>query len=194
MDTVIAERRGRSAKAKQLRRAGVVPCVLYGADLDESLPIQISRNTARLLKRMKRIGSKVKIQVDEKIYPTLIKDFEYNSVNDEIVHIGFHVLRAGRKHNSVADIVLVNRDKAAGVLELMQIKIPHAALPEHLLDTVTVDLENMPVGTTLTVGDIKEFQSDNIELQVDPGSIVLRISDKKSAYVKTEEQTQTEDE
>jgi large subunit ribosomal protein L25 len=193
MNTVIAERRSQSAKGKQLRRAGIVPCVIYGADLDESLPIQISHSTARLLKRTKRVGSKVNIQVDEKIYPTLIKDFEYNSVNDMIVHIGFHVLNAGRRHNSVADIVLVNKDKAAGILELMQMQVPHAALPEYLIDTVTVDLENMPVGTTLTIGDIPEFQSENIELLADPGSIVLRISDKKRAHAAAAEQTESED-
>ncbi len=189
MNTVIAERRCQAAKAKQLRRAGIVPCVIYGADLDESLSIQISQIAARQLKRTKRIGSKVNIQVDEKIYPALIKNFVYNSVNDEIVHISFHVLSADKKHNSVADIVLLNKDKTAGILELMQMQIPHAALPEYLLDTVTVDLENMPIGTTLTIGDIQEFQSDKIELQADAGSIVLRIRDKKRALVKTEEET-----
>ncbi len=89
--------------------------------------------------------------------------------------------------------MLVNKDKAAGILELMQMQVPHAALPEYLIDTVTVDLENMPVGTSLTIGDIPEFQSENIELLADPGSIVLRISDKKRAHAAAAEQTESED-
>ena len=32
-----------------------------------------------------------------------------------------------------------------------------------MIDTVTVDLDGMPAGTTLTVKDIPEFQSDKIE-------------------------------
>lgn len=178
MDIIKAEMRNPTAKAKQLRRSGIIPCVISGADLKESLSIQIDHNTARQLKRTKRDGSKVDVQVDSKVYHTLIKDLEYNSLNDSIVHISFHNLNAEKKVNSVADIFLLNRDKVQGVLEQLQMKIPHAALPENLLDTVTVDLADLPIGTTYTVGDIPEFQSDKIELQVDSDSIVFRIKDK----------------
>lgn len=181
MDTIKAEMRNPAAKAKQLRRAGIIPCVIGGVGLKESLLIQIDQNTARQLKRTKRDGSKVDIQVDGKVYHTLIKDLEYNSLNDSIVHIYFHVLDAGKKVNSVADIMLFSKDKVQGVLEQIQLKVPHAAKPEYLLDTVTIDLAGIPIGTTLTIGDIPEFQSDKIELQVDSGSIVLRIRDKKRA-------------
>lgn len=50
-----------------------------------------------------------------------------------------------------------------------------------MIDTVTVDLDGMPAGTTLTFKDIPEFQSDKIELQIDADSMVLRIVDKKRA-------------
>ncbi len=189
MYTIMAQKRDPATKAKQLRRSGIVPCVIYGAGLTESLSVQIDQNTARQIKRTKRKGSKVNIQLDDKSYQTLIKDLEYNSVNDEIVHICFQVLDAGKKINSVADIVLVNKDKVAGVLEQLQMQIPHAAEPENLLDTVMVDLEKMRIGMVLTVGDIPEFQSDKIDLQVDSGSIVLRITDKKRAGVSATEQT-----
>lgn len=189
MDIIMAETRNPETKAKQLRRSGIIPCVISGADLKESLSIQLDQNTARQLKRTKRNGSKVDIQADGKIYHTLIRDLEYNSLNDAIVHISFHVLDAAKKVNSVADIVLLNKDKVQGVLEQMQMKVPHAAVPQYLLDTVTVDLAGVPIGTTITVGDIPEFQSDKIELQVDPDSIVLRIRDKKRADARYAEAT-----
>lgn len=186
MDIIQAEMRNPAAKAKQLRRSGIIPCVIGGAELKEPLLIQIDQNTARQLKRTTRAGSKVDIQVDGKIYHTLIKDFEYNSLNDAIVHISFYILGAGKKVNSVADIILLNKDKVQGVLEQMQLKVPHAAEPEYLLDTVTIDLNGVPIGTTLTIGDIPAFQSDKIELQADPDSIVLRIRDRKRAEANTE--------
>lgn len=181
MDIIKAEMRDPAAKAKQLRRSGIIPCVLNGAELKESLLIQINQNTARQLKRTKQDGSKVDIQADGKVYHTLIKDLNYSSLDDSIVHISFQVLDAVKKVNSVADIILLNKDKVQGVLEQMQLKVPHAALPEYLLDTVTIDLAGVPIGTTLTIGDIPEFQSDKIELQADPVSIILRIRDKKRA-------------
>ena len=189
MDIIMAEMRDPATKAKQLRRSGIIPCVISGADLKESLSIQLDQATARQLKRTKRDGSKVGIQVDGKIYHTLIRDLEYSSLNDTIVHISFHVLDAAKKVNSVADIVLLNKENVQGVLEQIQMKVPHAAVPQYLLDTVTVDLDGVPIGTTVTVGDIPEFQSDKIELQVDPGSIVLRIRDKKRADARAAEAT-----
>lgn len=179
MNMILAQKRDPAVKVKQLRRLGMIPCVIDGAELEQSLSIQIDQSVARKLKSTKRNGSKIKIKIDEETYSTLIKDLECNKLNGEVVHICFHILNAGKKVNSIADIVLINKDKVAGVLEQMQMQIPHAALPEYLIDTVTVDLENMPVGTTLTVGDIPEFQNDNIELQADASNIVLRISDKK---------------
>ena len=181
MEIIKAEMRDPAAKAKQLRRAGIIPCVISGAQLEESLSIQIDQHTARQLKRSKRDGSKVNIQIGEKLYYTIIKDLEYNCLNDSVIHISFHVLDAGKKVNSVADIRLLNKDKVKGVLEQMQMRVPHAAEPEYLLDIVTIDLSDYQIGTTLTIGDITEFQSDKIELQADPGSIVLRIREKKNA-------------
>lgn len=187
MNTILMQRRDPAAKAKQLRRAGIVPCAIYGADLEESISTQIDQSTAMQLRRNKRNGSKVDLEVEGKVYPTLIKALEFNTLNNQVVHIGFQVLDAGKKVNSVADIVLINRDKLTGVLEQGQLQVPHAAEPEYLLDTVIVDLEKIPVGTTLTIGDIPEFQSDKIELQADAGNIVLRVNDKKRVDARTGE-------
>ncbi len=181
MESMIAQKRDFTTKAKQLRRAGIVPCVICGAELEESLAIQIDKSTAMQLKRTKRNGSKVSVQVDGKVYPSLIKSLEYNGLKDEITHISFQVLDAGKRCKSVAHIILLNKDKVPGVLEQMQIEVPHIAAPEDLIDTVSVDLADMPVGTTLTIGDIPEFQKETIELQVDADNIVLRIRDRKRA-------------
>lgn len=179
MNIVKAEKREPTAKAKQLRRMGIVPCVIDGAELKESLIIQIGQGDAKQLKRSKRNGSKIDVSLEGKTYHTLIKELEYNSVNNEIVHIGFHILDADKKVNSVADIILLNKEKTAGILELMQLQVPHAAKPQYLLDTVSIDVAEIPVGTALTIGDIPEFKSENIELQADSDNIVLRIRDKK---------------
>ena len=102
-----------------------------------------------------------------------------NTVNNEILHLGFQALTADEKVNSVIHLILANDDKVEGPLEQMQFEIPYASLPGDMIDTVTVDLEGMPAGTVLTIGDIPELNSDKIDLQVDPESIVLRINNRK---------------
>lgn len=178
MISITAQMRDPSAKAKHLRRAGFIPCVIYGSSLEESLSVQIDESTARKLRQSFQSGSKVSVKLEEKSRPVLIKEIVSDSISGEIVHISFHVLDKGKKYNSVADVVPVNRDSAQGIVELIQLEVPHAAEPDDLIDTVTVDVSELPVGTVLTVGDIPEFCSDKIELLADPANIVLRIRDK----------------
>lgn len=179
MNTITVEKRNVNAKAKQLRRAGIIPCVVYGGKLQESLSIQISGHTANKLFRLYREGSKVQLKLDDQIIPVQIKDKTQDPLTNALIHISFEALQANQKVNSLAHIILQNTDKVTGILEKMVLEIPYSSLPEHMIDTVSIDLDGMPVGTVLTVWDIPEFQSNNIDLQVDKDSIVFKIADKK---------------
>ena len=63
-------------------------------------------------------------------------------------------------------------------------------LPEDMIDTITVDVEGMPCGTVLTVGDIPELNSGKLDLQADKTEIVLRISDKTRGPSRAAKQTE----
>jgi large subunit ribosomal protein L25 len=181
MDTITMEKRSEGVKAKHLRRAGIVPCCVYGGELPGSLSIQMDQKTAGKLLREKRVGSKVQLKVGEQLIVTQIKEYTKCFASSGIEHISFQALDAGQKVNSVTHILLKNADTVTGVLEKLLLEIPYASYPKDMLDTVTVDLEGMPVGTVLTVGDIPEFGSGQIELQVEADSIVLRINDRRRA-------------
>lgn len=179
MDIIQVEKRNSQAKAKQLRRAGIVPCCVYGGKLSGSLSLQMGQQDANQLFQTKRLGSKVQLALDATLIPAQIKEKTRNFMDCNIEHIGFQALSADVRVNSVAHIILKNTDSASGIIEQMLFEIPYASLPEHMVDTVTVDLEGMAVGTVLTVQDIPEFMSEHVELQVKADSMVLRINDKK---------------
>lgn len=187
MDIITVEKRNEKTKAKQLRRSGIVPCCVYGGALQESLSIQIDQNTANKLFRVKREGSKIKLKLDDQLIPAQIKDKTRDFESNAIQHISFQALKADQKVNSVAHVIVLNADKIEGVAEKMLLEIPYSSLPGDMIDTVSIDLDNLPVGTLITVGDIKEFASDKIELQVDAESIVVRINDKKRLSSQPEE-------
>lgn len=54
MDVIKVEKRNERAKAKQLRRSGLVPCCVYGGDLAEPISIQMDQQAANQLFRTKR--------------------------------------------------------------------------------------------------------------------------------------------
>ena len=171
MDVIKVEKRNEQAKANQLRRSGLVPCCVYGGDLPESISIQMDQQTA---------NSQVGLELDGRVIPAQIKEKE-KMMSGQVEHFGFQALSANKKVNSITHIFLKNTELVSGTLEQMLFEVPFASLPADMIDTVTVDLDGMPAGTTLTVKDIPEFQSDKIELQIDADSMVLRIVDKKRA-------------
>lgn len=189
MDLITVQKRDIGTKAKQLRRSGFIPGNIFGSTLKESISIQIDEATARKLVRQKREGSKLGLTLDEQVIPVQIKEKTQNTLSQEIVHISFQALRADQKVNSVIHILLKNMDKVAGILERIMLEIPYASLPADMIDTITIDLEGIRVGSVLTVADIPELQNERIDLQIDVDSIILRINDKNRATVQSQKES-----
>lgn len=189
MDVIRVDNRDFTVKAKQLRRSGVVPGSVFGGPLTDAVSLQIDEGAVRKLFSHKREGSKVKLELDGKIIPVQIKEKSVNTLNNEILHVSFQALAADQKVNSVIHLILKNADKITATLESQLTEIPYAAFPKDMIDTITIDVDGMPVGTVLTVGDIPELVSDKIELQVATDEIVLRIIDRKRTASNTEQES-----
>ena len=164
MDQIHVKKKDTGIKAKRLRQLGMVPGNIIGK--------------SRRLVRQLREGSKIAIDLEGQAIPAQIKEKSLNTLNNEILHLSFQALVADEKVNSVIHILLENEEKAGNQLEKMMMEIPYASLPADMIDTITIDLDGMAVGTVVMVKDIPELMSDTIELRVDPEEIVLRISDK----------------
>ena len=178
MDQIHVKKRDTGIQAKRLRQLGMVPGNIIGKSLPESISIQMEEAEARRLVRQLREGSKIAIDLEGQAIPAQIKEKSLNTLNNEILHLSFQALVADEKVNSVIHILLENEEKAGNQLEKMMMEIPYASLPADMIDTITIDLDGMAVGTVVMVKDIPELMSDTIELRVDPEEIVLRISDK----------------
>lgn len=178
MEQITVTRRASEAKAKQLRRQGIIPCVIYGAALDSSISAQMDKENAKRLLRTKRTGSSVDLDCEGEPIHALIKALERSSVGGEVIHVSFQAMEADRKVTSRAQIVLLGKDKVPGILEQSQFEVTYTALPADLFDTVTIELEDLPVGTTLSVSDVPALRNERIELLTPADSVILKIVDK----------------
>ena len=179
METICVQRREGAIKANKLRRLGFIPANVFGKSLPDPISIQLKESDARRLLHQKREGSKLMLDLEGTGLPVQIKEKEIDTIKGQIQHISFQALTADEKVNSVIHILLVNDDKIPGQLDKMLMEIPYASLPGDMIDTITVDLDGITVGTILTVKDIPELMSDKIELKVDSEEIVLRVSERK---------------
>ena len=181
MDIINVAHRDMKVKAKQLRRQGFVPCTVYGGALPESVSIQMEQQTANLMYRSKREGSRVNLRLDGQVIPAQIKELTLHPDHPDITQISFQALQAGHTVNSVLQIYRTNTENIRGILEQMIDEVPYEALPADMIDSVTLDLAGAAPGTVITLADIPELNTGKITMHLPSDSIVLRITEAKTA-------------
>lgn len=180
MDIINVENRDPKAKAKQLRRNGIVPCSVYGGTLPNAISIQMTQQTANKMCMRNHEGSRVQLKLDGKDIPAQIKEYTMMFDNRNVEHVSFQALKAGVPVNSQCHIFRKNDEKVrGGIIEQMVDEIPYESLPRFMVDSVTLDLAGCGEGTVITVGDIPELNNENITLHMDKDNIVLRIEEAK---------------
>ena len=177
MNTLKAEKRSMSIKAKRLRREGYVTGNVFGRDIQESIPVKIERTVVeRLLKTFNK-GSQILLDVDGQAYDVLIKDISFNAMKGIVEEIDFQALVRGEKVHSVAEVILVNHDKVMnGVLQQQLQEISYKALPEALIDKVRIDVGDMKVGDTIRVADLDIAKNKNVDLVTDLDTTVATVT------------------
>lgn len=177
MNTLKAEKRSMSIKAKRLRREGFVTGNVFGKEIQGSIPIKIERNAAERLLKTCNKGSRILLDVEGMAYNVLIKDISFNAMKGAVEEIDFQALVSGEKVHSVAEIILLNHDKViSGVLQHQLQEISYKALPDALIDKVKVDVGDMKAGDTIRVGDLEIAKNREIELITDLDAIVATVT------------------
>lgn len=193
MVTLNAKNRNTSLKAKQLRRKGFIPGVLYGKNLEEPLNIQFPQPEAVRFLKSNSTGSRVELMIGDKKFPALLREISYNPVTGELEHLGFQTLLAGEVVTGTARIVLVNRENIPGVVQQLQSEISYRALPAHLFDKVEIDLDGMQTGTSIKIADLDIAKNPDIEILSPLDSVVLSIADAQESTEETPDETDDEE-
>ncbi len=178
---------------KQLRKNGMVPCVLYGEG-------QTTHFSAKEIDFSKLVytpnAHTVKIILEKKELDAILQDIQFHPLSDKILHVDFYQLNENKevsmeipvKTEGSAPGVLIS----GGVLILNQRKLRVKALPENLPDFIRVDISNLELGNKLYSSDLKtekyEFlHPDNtVVCQVKIARTSLKEIDETEAEVSEE--------
>ena len=189
MDTLKAEKRDMSTKAKRLRRGGYVTGNVFGHAIKGSIPVKIEKKDAERLFKTKKKGSQIMLDVDGEQMDVLVKEIDYNPVKGQLEEIDFQALVSGEAVHSVAEVVLKNEAKVVGgVVELILEEISYKAVPSEMIETVEIDVGDMKPGDVLKVADLPIASNKNIHLKTDPEAVVVSVVAPKSADVPDDEE------
>ena len=156
-----AEARERVGKgsARELRRNGLIPAVIYG---DKQAPISIILNTNEVTKRIHAGGfltTIATIDVDGTKIKVLPKDYQLDPVRDFTLHIDFLRVSGNSQVTVEIPVHFVNQEKspglkAGGVLNIVrhevEVHCPADAIPEFF----TVDLSGLKAGDSIHISHV----------------------------------------
>ncbi len=193
MTTLKVQRRNMETKAKKLRREGYVTGNLFGKEIEGSIPLQIEKQEAERIERECMKGSQLYLELDGKTYDVLIKEMDYRPMDHQILEMDFQALVKGEKVHSVAEVILLNKEKVTeGVLEQLLEEIAYKATPEELVEKVEIDCATLRLGDTLKVADLDIAKNDKIDLQTDLDALIVSILASNNEVPEDEEESAEE--
>lgn len=188
MNTLKAQRRETTEKAKRLRREGYVTGNLFGRQIESSILLKIEKKEAERIMRECMKGSQIMLEVEGKEYDVLIKEMDYDAMTRSILEMDFQELVKGEKVHSVAEIVLHNKDKVIeGALEQLLEEVAYKATPEHLVDKIDVDCSTLHLGDTITVGDLAIAKNKDVDVVTHLDSVVVTVLAPNNADIPSDE-------
>lgn len=177
------------ARVKTLRHKGFVPAVIY-AEGKESLAVKVSHKEFLQLIHQHRlenmvINLKAKDDKKQKSRSCLIKEIQYDPVNDEVMHVDFNEI-------SLTEIIKINvpvvaKGEAVGVkqeggsLEHILWELEVECLPTQIPKNIEVDVSSLKIGDSIHIKDIT-FPGE-IKVLNSPDAILFSVS----APIKVEE-------
>ena len=171
MITLKVEKRNPEVKAKKLRRDGFVCGVLYGKEMKESTPIQLTEPEALRFIKANKEGTQVMLDLDGKQVDALVKNIDYDPMKKQIMALDFQALVAGETVATSVQVILENEDAAQGIVEQTLNEVHYKADPANMLDTIVIDFKTLSP-------DVREFHVKD-----------LVIPEGKTVHINTPEDT-----
>ena len=143
-----------SKYAQAERKAGNVPCVIYGGEA----PFHFSAPALAFKSLVYTPEAKTAtITVDGNTFRAVIQDMQFHPVTDALMHIDFMQLVEGKV--VTMDIPVVLNGQARGVLNGGKLKmilrtLSVRALPNEMPDNIQLEITDLTIGKSIRVSDV----------------------------------------
>lgn len=158
-------------KVKRLRREGLVPGVVYGPVLNETVSVSVNRRDFEKFFARNGHSTVLSLIWEGGRQPVLIREVQTDPVTRAPLHIDFFAPNMRQKLRQSVPLVLHNTNEdMVGVLQTVLTEVEVEALPADLPHQIDLDIHNLvEVGDTMRVADLTvegdvEFITDAEEL------------------------------
>jgi large subunit ribosomal protein L25 len=169
-------------EVKKLRAEGKVPCVLYGGkeQLHFSTPVLSVRNLVYTPEVFL-----VDLNIDGTSHRAVMREIQFHPITDRLNHIDFLEVREDK--NVTIEVPVKLKGASKGVREGGQLlfkmrKLKVSALPKALPEHIEITIDEMGIGDTVRVRDMK---MDGVEFLDIPAASIVSVKTARAVVEET---------
>lgn len=190
--TVECQKRPEGSKPKALRRAGLIPANLYGHKGAESVSLTVNAKTAEtLLKKAVVNNTLIDLNIPDLSWSgkALIREVQAHPWKNELYHLSFFSVGTHDTVEVLVPLKLVGQAvgvKKGGILEHPFTELQVKCSPDHIPDSIEVDMSNLDWGSSFHIRDL--VLPPGIAVMDDPEQTLLSIVPPASGTGETAEE------
>lgn len=180
-----------SAAVGRLRRAGLIPGVVYGA-AQENYAVQVeSKAFEDILRNSASEQILVNLQIEgakESDKLTLIQAVQHHSISGKILHVDFNAVSEENEIHARVPVELTGEAigiRQGGILDTLLHDIEVHCLPKHLPSILSFDVSDLDIGDSLSVGSV-EFP-EGVATSLDDSVLIAIVNETRAALSETTE-------
>ncbi|OQY34636.1 MAG: 50S ribosomal protein L25/general stress protein Ctc [Spirochaetaceae bacterium 4572_59] len=190
--SVVERKEFKKGPAKQLRKEGKIPAVVYG----HTEPLHISVDAREFSKKFKVVTENtiIVLEMDGKKIEVLVKALQEDIVKESVEHIDFYEIEKGKLLKTHVPVHTVGNPigvKEGGMLEQIMNRFEVECLPVNLPEEISINIEKMDMGSSIHVRDIALPEGVRV-LDAEDATVVV-VSIPKAEVVESDEEDESEE-
>lgn len=157
--------------ARRLRRAGLVPAVVYGHGA-ETIHIALDAHETFLAVRYNQ-NALVTVQVDGKDQLALVRDIQRHPMTWDIEHVDLIAIRAGEQVEVTVPVTIVGESAPGTAVTTDLLTVTIMANATAIPESIEVNVEGKPAGTQFRIADLELGEGASTEM--DPEDLVVSV-------------------
>lgn len=169
---------GGKKAAKELRRNGLIPCIVYGGQ--KETVFSVPEVDFRGLVYTPNVYI-VNLSIDGETCQAVLKDIQFHPISGNILHVDFLQISDDKPVTIGVPLKIVGHSegvKAGGKLQVEMRKLNVKGLPANLPDILEVDITTLGLGQVIKVGSL---HYDNLEILNAKSAVVAAVKSTRAA-------------
>ncbi len=176
MDVITLEAQPREVgrkTARATRRAGNVPCILYGHRV-EPVAFQVSEKSLNPLIYTQETHL-ITVNLDSNSWECVVKDIAFHPITDRPMHADFQVLQEGEQVTLSVPVRYLGTaigHTQGGNLSFMLHELEVSCLPKDIPSYIDVDITEVGIGDAIHVG---ELEIENVDIHAPADQVLMTV-------------------